>query len=95
MLYERSYPTEGVAHFSGINLNNYLIREWAFHLHLGYNDVKYYQIFSSSFQQKIETIKYNTALAIIGAIRGSSKEKLFFDAYVSQDGGRMWELSVR
>ena len=30
-----------------------------------------------SFQQKMETIKYNGALAITGTIRGSSREKLY------------------
>ena len=32
---------------------------------------------SMSFQQKIETIQYNTALAITDTIRGSSKEKIY------------------
>ena len=30
-----------------------------------------------SFQQKVESIKYNAAVAITGALRGISKEKLF------------------
>ena len=30
-----------------------------------------------SFQQKMETIQYNPVLAITGAIRGSSREKLY------------------
>ena len=30
-----------------------------------------------SFQQKMETIQYNAALAITGAIRGSSREKRY------------------
>ena len=37
----------------------------------------YDQIFNMSFQQKIETVQYNAALAITGAIIGSSKEKLY------------------
>ena len=30
-----------------------------------------------SFQQKMESIQYNAALAITGAIRGSTREKLY------------------
>ena len=45
--------------------------------HLDYGDVIYDQNFNMSFQQKMETIQYNAALAITGAIRGSSREKLY------------------
>ena len=34
------------------------------------------QTFNMSFQQKMETIQYKAALAITGAIRVSSREKL-------------------
>ena len=37
----------------------------------------YDQTFSMSLQQKMQTIQYNAALAITGAIRGSSREKLY------------------
>ena len=37
----------------------------------------YDQIFNMSFQQKMETIQYNAALAITGAINGASREKLY------------------
>ena len=37
----------------------------------------YDQTFNMLFQQKVETIQYNAALAITGAIRGSSREKLY------------------
>ena len=37
----------------------------------------YDQTFNMSFQQKMETIQYNAALAITGAIRGSSRENLY------------------
>ena len=37
----------------------------------------YDQTFDMSFQQKMETSQYNAALAITGAIRGSSREKLY------------------
>ena len=44
--------------------------------HLDYSDVIYDQHYNNSFHQKLESIRYNAALAITGAIRGSSKEKL-------------------
>ena len=44
--------------------------------HLDYSDM-IHQSFNMSFQQKMEAIQYNAALAITGAIRGSSREKLY------------------
>ena len=46
-------------------------------LHLDYGDVIYYQHYNNSFHQKLESIQYNAVLAVTGAIRGSSKEKLY------------------
>ena len=45
--------------------------------HLDYGDMIYDQTFNMSFQQKMETIQYNAALAIASAIRGSSREKRY------------------
>ena len=45
--------------------------------HLDYVDIVYDQAYNVSFQQKVESIKYNAAVAITGALRGISKEKLF------------------
>ena len=45
--------------------------------HLDYSDVIYDQAYTASFHQKIESVQYNSALAITGAIRGTSKEKLY------------------
>ena len=47
--------------------------------HLGYGDMIYNQAFNMSFRQKMETSQYNVALAITGATRGSSREKLYQD----------------
>ena len=44
--------------------------------HLDYGDVIYDQGYNVSFQQKVESIQYNAAIAITGAIRGTSKEKI-------------------
>ena len=45
--------------------------------HLDYGDVIYDQHYNNSFHQKLKSIQYNAALAITGAIRGSSREKLY------------------
>lgn len=44
---------------------------------LDYGDVIYDQPQNASFCDKIESVQYNAALAITGAIRGTSKEKLY------------------
>ena len=45
--------------------------------HLDYGDIIYDKAFIGSFQKKLETIQYNAALAITGAIRGPSREKVY------------------
>ena len=44
--------------------------------HLDYDDVLYDQAFNSAFHNKLESIQYNVCLAITGAIRRTSKQKL-------------------
>ena len=45
--------------------------------HLDYGDVIYDRTFNESFQNKLESVQYDPALEITGAIRGSSREKLY------------------
>ena len=45
--------------------------------HLDYGDIIYDQAYNTSFHQNIESIQYNAALAITGAVRGTSREKLY------------------
>ena len=45
--------------------------------HLDYGDNIFDQPFNNSFYQRLESFQYNAALAITGAIRGTSKEKLY------------------
>mgnify|MGYP001793799177 FL=1 len=45
--------------------------------HLDYGDIIYDQPNNESFCQKLESLQYNAALAISGAIRGTSREKLY------------------
>ena len=43
--------------------------------HLDYGDISYVNPSSDTFCHKIESVQNNAALAITGAIRGSSREK--------------------
>ena len=45
--------------------------------YLDYGDIIYEQAFNSSFHEKLEPIQYKASLAITGAIRGTSREKLY------------------
>ena len=47
-----------------------------FRPHLDYRDIIYDQHYISSFHQKLESIQYNSALAITGDIRAFSREKV-------------------
>ena len=46
-------------------------------LHLDYGDIIYDQAYNLSFHQKLELIQHNAPLTLTGAIRGSSREKLY------------------
>ena len=45
--------------------------------HLDYGDIIYDQPNNESFCNKIERVQYNAALAVTGAIRGTSQTKLY------------------
>ena len=45
--------------------------------HLHYGDILLAQIYNSFFHEKLESVQYNACLALTGAIRGSSKEKIY------------------
>ena len=57
--------------------------------HLDYGDI-YDQAYTASFHQKIESVQYNSALAITGAIRGTSKEKLYHELGLETLEKRRW-----
>ena len=44
---------------------------------LDYGDTIYDEAYNASFHQKLELLQYNTCLAITGAIRSTSREKLY------------------
>ena len=45
--------------------------------HLGYEDIIYDRAYNTSFHQNIESIEFNAALVITGAVRGTSRDKLY------------------
>ena len=59
-------------------------------LHLDYGDVTYDQVYNVSFQEKVESIQYNAAVAITGTIRDISKEKLFEELRLESLQHRRW-----
>ena len=46
-------------------------------IHLDYDHIIYDEAFNNSFHQKNESSQYNSALAITGTIRGTSREKIY------------------
>ena len=58
--------------------------------HLDYGDAIYDQPNNSCLSDKIETVQYNTALAITGAIRGTTKEKLYQELGLESLKDRRW-----
>ena len=57
---------------------------------LDYADVIYDQPSNASFAKKIESVQYNAALAITGAIKGSSREKLYQELGLEYLYRRRW-----
>ena len=58
--------------------------------HLDYGGVIYDQPEIESFRSKIESVQYNASLAIKGAIRGNSQEKLYLKVGLESLRGRRW-----
>ena len=52
--------------------------------HLGYGDVVYDYPGNVSFMKKLESIQYNSSLAIIGCFRGTSRDKLYSELALSR-----------
>ena len=50
----------------------------------------YDQTFNESFHQRIESIQYNAAIAITGAIRGTSSEKPYQELGLESLRSRRW-----
>ena len=57
---------------------------------LDYADVIYDQAYNSAFYDKLESIQYNAWLAITGAIRGTSTEKIYQELGLESLKSRCW-----
>ena len=57
---------------------------------LDFVDVIYDQAYNSSFHEKLESLQYNAFLAITGATRGTSSEKLYQDLGLESLKSRRW-----
>ena len=58
--------------------------------YLDYGDVVYDQPSNDPFSNKLETVQYNAALAITGAIKGTSHEKLYQELGLEYLQQRRW-----
>ena len=58
--------------------------------HLDYSDIIYDQPNNASLSDKIQSVQYNAALAITGAITGTSKEKLYQELGLESLKDRRW-----
>ena len=58
--------------------------------HLDYGDIVYDRAFNESFHKYLKSIQYNAAIAISGAIRGRSSEKLFQELGLESLKSRRW-----
>ena len=58
--------------------------------HLDYGNVIYNHSFKEFFQNKLETVQYNAALAITGAIRGFSRKKLYQELGIESLKSQRW-----
>ena len=58
--------------------------------HLDYGDIIYEESYNASFHERLESIQYNASLAITGAIKGTSKEKLYNELGLESLQYRRW-----
>ena len=61
---------------------------------LGHRDIIYDNSSNASLAQMIESVQYNAALAITGAIRGSSIEKLYHELCLESLHDRRWYIKL-
>ena len=74
-IYKSSHPRESPQSYKHlINIYKAYVTP-----HLDYGDVIYDNSSNASLSQMIQSVQYNAALAITGAIRGSSRETLYHD----------------
>ena len=61
-------------------------------LHLDYGAIIFDQPENESFCKKIESVQYNVAIAITGAIQGTSREKAYKELGLKTLKSRRWTL---
>ena len=66
------------------------IYETSIRSRLDYADIVYDQAYNSAFHDKLESIQYNACLAITGAIRGTSTEKIYQELGFESLKSRHW-----
>ena len=59
-------------------------------VHFDYADIIYDQPHNDSFCDRIESVQYNAALAITGAIKGTSRERLYQELGIESLQDRRW-----
>ena len=64
--------------------------------HVDYGDVIFDMAYNNSFQQRLESLHYKASLAITGAIKGPSTERLYHELGLESLQNRRWfqKLSV-
>ena len=63
--------------------------------HLDYGGIIYDEAYNASFHHKLELFQYNVCLTITGAIRGTSKEKLYQELRLASLQFRRWFRKLR
>ena len=58
--------------------------------HFGYGDIIYDRAYNTSFHQSVESFQYYAALTITGAVRGTSREKLYQELGFESLQQRRW-----
>ena len=58
--------------------------------HAYYGNIIYDQTYNEKFHQKLESIQYNASLALSGAIRGLSREKIYHELSLESLQRRRW-----
>ena len=58
--------------------------------HLDYGDIIYDRPNIDSFVKKLESVQYNAALAITGAIRGTSRDRIYQELGLESLSDRRW-----
>ena len=67
--------------------------------HLDYGDIRYDQVYNVSFCQKLESLQHKSLIAITGAIKRTSTEKLFnelgLETLKKEDGTGNYVASIK